>query len=86
MSKKGVASSESTSTAERKMGDSFYSSAGSGQRFSSVGPAEGFGHGCVEVGDELLDLGAQVFLGGEVAAANELSHQDGEPDFDLVEP
>ena len=27
-----------------------------------------------------------VFLGGEVAAAKEFSHQDGEPDFDLIEP
>ena len=44
------------------------------------------GHGCVEVGDELLDLGAQLFLGGEGAAAEEFSDQDGEPDFDLVEP
>ena len=57
-----------------------------GERFSSIGPAEGLGHGCVEVGDEALDVGAQVLFGGEVAAAKEFLHQDGEPDFDLVEP
>ena len=50
------------------------------------GPAEGLGHGSIEVGDERFDFGAQRFLAGEIAATEELSRQDGEPDFDLVEP
>ena len=47
---------------------------------------EWFGHGFVEVVDEIADLSGQVALGLEVAATDELTHQDGEPDFDLVEP
>jgi hypothetical protein len=43
-------------------------------------------HGCVEAGDELLDLVPSSLLGGEVAATKKFSQQDGEPDFDLVEP
>jgi len=58
----------------------------SGERLSCVGPAEGPGHGGVEIGDELLDPGLQHLLAGEVAAADELSHQNGKPDFDLIEP
>jgi hypothetical protein len=65
------------------MRDSFGSA---GKRFRFHGPAEGLGHGSVEVGDELLDLGTQVFLADEISAAEELSHQDREPEFDLVEP
>jgi hypothetical protein len=57
-----------------------------GERLSCISPAEGLGHGGVEVSDELLDPGLQHFLAGEVAAADELSHQDGKPDFDLIEP
>jgi pimeloyl-ACP methyl ester carboxylesterase len=57
-----------------------------GERFSGVGPAEGLGHGGVEVGDELLDPGPQHVFAGEVATADELPHQDGKPDFDLIEP
>src|SRR5271156_2954423 len=49
-------------------------------------PAEGLGHGGVEVGDELLDPGLQHVLAGEVAAADELSRQNGKPDFDLIQP
>jgi len=59
---------------------------GSRERLSRVGRAEGLGHCSVEVGDELFDFGAQRFLAGEIAATEELSHQDREPDFDLVEP
>jgi hypothetical protein len=58
----------------------------SGERLSCVGPAEGPGHGGVEIGAELLDPGLQHLLAGEVAAADELSHQNGKPDFDLIEP
>jgi hypothetical protein len=35
-------------------------------------------HGRVELGDELLDLGAQLLLGGEVAPAKKFSHQNGQ--------
>ncbi len=65
------------------MRDSFFGLAG--ERFCLHGPAEGLGHGLVEV-SELLDLDAQCFLAGESAAAKELSYQDGEPDLDLIEP
>jgi hypothetical protein len=58
----------------------------SGERLSCVGPAEGPGHGGIEIGDELLDPGLQHLLAGEVAAADELSRQNGKPDFDLIEP
>jgi hypothetical protein len=58
----------------------------SGERLPCVGPAEGPGHGGVEISDELLDPGLQHLLAGEVAAADELSHQNGKPDFDLIEP
>jgi hypothetical protein len=39
-----------------------------GERFCCHGPAVWLGHGCVEVGDEPLDLAAQIFLGSEIAA------------------
>jgi len=57
-----------------------------GKRFRFHGPAEGLGHGLVEVGDELFDLGAQVLLGSEIAAVKEFAHQDRELDLNLVEP
>ena len=50
----------------------------SGERLSCIGPAEGLGHGGVEISDELLDPGLQHLFAGEVAAADELSHQNGE--------
>ena len=74
---------EYASTAERKLGTHFSLA---GERFCFHGPAEGLGHGLVEIGDELLDLGAQRFLAGEIAATEELSRQDREPDLDLIEP
>ena len=58
----------------------------SGERLSCIGPAEGLGHGGVEISDELLDPGLQHLFAGEVAAADELSYQNGKPDFDLIEP
>ena len=56
------------------------------ERFCFHGPPKGLGHGCVEVSDELVDLGAQGFFAGEISTTKELSHQDGEPNLDLVEP
>src|SRR5262249_36317241 len=58
----------------------------SGESLSCVGPAEGPGHGGVEISDKLLDPGLQHLLAGEVAAADKLSYQNGKPDFDLIEP
>ena len=53
----------------------------------ALGPAEWLGHRCIEVGnEEALDPLLERLLGGEVAAAEEFAHQDGEPDLDLVEP
>ena len=53
---------------------------------SLVRPFEWLGHGAIEVGDERFDFGSQRFLAVEIAATEKLSRQDGEPDFDLVEP
>src|SRR5437588_11072188 len=50
------------------------------------GPLERLGKGAVEVGDEGFDARLQVVLGGEAGAAQQLAHEDGEPDLDLVEP
>ena len=58
----------------------------SGERFGFHCPSEWLGHGSVEVVDELFDLVAEVVLAGEIAAANEFSDEDREPDLDLVEP
>ena len=73
-------------TPERNCGTHFYAAALPGERSSGVSPAEGLGHGGVEVRHELLDPGLEHFLAGEVAAADELSRQDCKPDFDLIEP
>src|SRR4051812_4928527 len=50
------------------------------------GPLERLSEGAVEVGDEGLDAGLQVLLGGEAGAPQQLAHKDGEPDLDLVQP
>jgi len=57
-----------------------------GERFCFHGPTEGLCHGAVEVGDEGFSFCTQLCLPGEIATTKELSRQDGEPDFDLVEP
>jgi hypothetical protein len=41
---------------------------------------------CIEVGDEMLDPGAQVALGDGVAMRKESACQDGEPDRGFGEP
>jgi len=56
------------------------------ERLALHGPAEWLGHGGVEVGDEGLDPLLQVLFAGEIAAAQQLAHQDREPDLDLVDP
>src|SRR3954469_17644265 len=49
------------------------------------GPLERLGEGAVEVGDEGFDARLQVLLRGEAGAAQQLAHEDGEPDLDLVQ-
>src|ERR1700730_15300762 len=51
-----------------------------------IGPLEGFGHGAVEIVDKRQHLSAQIVNGAEVAAPQELAHQDAEPDLHLVHP
>src|SRR4051794_28359498 len=50
------------------------------------GPLERLGEGAVEVGDEGFDARLQVLLRGEAGAAQQLAHEDGEPDLYLVQP
>ena len=53
---------------------------------SGHGPLEWLGKGAVEVGDEGLDTRLQLLLGTEAGPPQQLAHEDGEPDLDLVEP
>src|SRR6266540_4089257 len=77
---KGFAPQTSTSTAFRK------SLSGSRlKRATCIGPAKGLGH-AIEVLDKSQDLRPQIILGCEVAALDHPTHQDAEPDFDLIEP
>jgi hypothetical protein len=64
----------------------FIVSGSHGQRFSGKGPTEGFGHGLVEAGDERLNTLLQPGVGFETALAQKPAGQDGEPDFDLIQP
>src|SRR3954471_17074382 len=56
------------------------------ERLAFPGPAERLGQGLVEVGDEAGDTVAEILGRGERAAAQDLAGEDGEPEFDLVEP
>ncbi len=56
------------------------------KRPSRVGPAERLGENVVEVVDELQHARAQVFERSEARALEQATRQDGEPDFDLVQP
>ena len=56
------------------------------ERLARVSPIEGVGHGRVVVDDELSELGFEGGHRGKVAAAQALSLEDAEEDFDLVEP
>src|ERR1700681_1091196 len=56
------------------------------KRPTRVGPTEWLREHVVEVVDELRDAGAQVLEGGEAGALEQAPRQDGEPDFDLVQP
>jgi hypothetical protein len=56
------------------------------KRPSRVGPAERLGEDIVEVVDELRDACAQVLERNEARALEQAARQDGEPDFNLVQP
>src|SRR3954471_9425047 len=56
------------------------------ERLAFPGPAERLGQGLVEIGDEAGDTVAEILGRGERAAAQDLAGEDGEPEFDLVEP
>jgi hypothetical protein len=47
---------------------------------------EWLGQGFIEVGDEAVDFILEVLGRGEGSAAQNLAGEDGEPEFDLVEP
>ena len=51
-----------------------------------IGPLKRFGHGLIEVVDEIKDLLFQVIYGGETGAFEQASRQDTKPDLDLIEP
>src|SRR3954465_12404305 len=55
-------------------------------RLYGVEPADGLGHRPVEVVDERQDPRLEILDRAEAGAAEQLSHQDAEPDLDLVEP
>jgi hypothetical protein len=57
-----------------------------GQHFAGVGPLERMGHPSAIVFDEQSQLLFQIGNGLEVSAAHQLSIDDAEDDFDLVEP
>src|SRR5436853_1316408 len=56
------------------------------KRPTREGPSEWFGEYVVEVLDKRRRAGAQVLEGGEAGALQQTPRQDGEPDFDLVQP
>jgi len=75
-----MSSSRSASTASWKSVPS------SGHEWpSGVGPAKGFG-GAVEVVDKGQDLRTQVARRGETAALDHPTHQNTQPNLDLIEP
>jgi len=51
-----------------------------------IGPLEGLGHGAVEVVDEGEHFGFEIRDGEKTGAAQQLAHQDAEPDLDLIHP
>ena len=55
-------------------------------QMGSIVPLEGLGHGAIEVVDEVKDFGLEVSLTGETGPSQQLPHENGEPDFDLIEP
>src|SRR3954464_14639347 len=78
-------SSEVTSTPRRK-NEPHFVTCSRREWLAGHGPLERLGEGAVEVGDEGFDARLQVLLRGEAGAAQQLAHEDGEPDLDLVQP
>src|SRR6058998_1171826 len=76
----------SQSSTPRRKNESHFVARSCRERLAGHGPLERLGEGAVEVGDEGFDARLQVVLGGEAGAAQQLAHEDGEPDLDLVEP
>ena len=51
-----------------------------------VRPLERLGHGAIEVRDERQHLVLEIVSGGEVASPQQLTDQDTQPKFNLVQP
>src|SRR5438876_12331158 len=56
------------------------------ERASGVSPLEGLGKHLVGVVDKGQEFSAEILDGGEVAATDDLAHDDAEDDLDLIEP
>lgn len=56
------------------------------QGLAGVRPVEGMSEYQVEVGQERFQFRFQVFHRSEVAATDDLPHDDAEHDFDLIQP
>lgn len=56
------------------------------ERLALIGPFERFRHRTIEVVDKCQDFLFEIFYGGKVATFEQFTHQDAEPDFDLVHP
>src|SRR4051812_16488534 len=80
---KGIACNTSTPRRKNKPHSEGHSRS---EWLADHGPLERLGEGAVEVGDEGFDARLQVLLRGEAGAAQQLAHEDGEPDLDLVQP
>lgn len=57
-----------------------------GQHLAFVSPFEGFSHGAIEVVNEFEQTTSKVGLTAEAGSFQQLSDQDAEPDFDLIQP
>ena len=57
-----------------------------GEGFTLVSPFERFGHRPLIIVNKSQHFGFQIFDGGEVTAFQQLSHQNTEPNFNLVHP
>src|SRR5436853_5481736 len=80
------ARTEQCSSTSRRKNEPHFDGRSRCERLAGHGPLERLGKGAVEVGDEGFDARLQVVLGGEAGAPQQLAHEDGEPDLDLVEP
>ena len=58
----------------------------SGQGLALISPFEGFCHGAVVVFNESQDLSFEFLDRSKVASFDDFTHQDTQPDLDLVHP